>query len=252
MKPGRHCPRTAGTRLGLSRRGGREESQRSDPRVRVSRESGGAPDEEVGCKGLPDVGKAARAGRQAPAERGWGWGWGRGRAYPALAAAAAAAAWNQGRPSCAAGSREAPGGGVSSGWPGARGAHARAGGAKQSREAWVLGAALSREAQPSPLLPPPSPAGPPPRSLGKPFPPSPAPAPAPPPARPRAAASQPRSPSLPPPQCPAWCPAPLRCPLTQAPPGPPILDLGPVPGSALTLVPGPTGSVSGAPRAPGS
>lgn len=118
--------------------------------------------------------------RRAPKCWGGGQGWSPGgrhlpggagsqsRAYPGLTAAAAAAAWDRGRPSCAAGSAKALGGGAGSGWPGVRGAHARVGGTKRGSEAWVRGAKLSEagaaKSRPSSLCPLPSALLPPPFS----------------------------------------------------------------------------------------
>lgn len=74
MRPADTAHAQRAPRLGPSGMGGREESPNLGAAT-LGLEypgSGGAPDEEGGCKGLPNVGKAARAGAwgQAPAERG--------------------------------------------------------------------------------------------------------------------------------------------------------------------------------------
>lgn len=226
---------------------------------RLAGRSGGSHDGEAGCAGLLRAGEGGPARRQVagtcperPRAKG------KGRAYPALAAAAAAAvAWGRGRPSCAAGSGEAPGGGAGSGRPGTRGAHARVGGARQRREAWVRGAERLAKAPPSSsalLLPLPSL---PPQRLGKALPPNPARAP-PHPARPR---PPPRPDSAPPSPRPAR--APPRPLLTPAAPGArapgPRPRSAPVSGSSRTLASAATplqappglGSVAPAPPTPG-
>lgn len=171
---GPHCAPARGLELGSLHRyptparpkTGSERGHRQQLGARPG-EAGGAPDGEGGAKGSEMLGR--RAGLvtrwQAPAGRGW-------EPEPGLpriiTAAAAAAAWDRGRPSCAAGSAKALGGGAGSGWPGVRGAHARVGGTKRGSEAWVRGAKLSEagaaKSRPSSLCPLPSALLPPPFS----------------------------------------------------------------------------------------
>lgn len=119
-------------------------------------ETGDTPDGEGGvAKSSKLVGRRARLGAGWPAPALRCPGRGGDPAYPALAVAAASA-WGPGRPFCAAGFKEVPGGCTGSGGLGARGAHAQVGGRKRSSEAWVRGVERSgaKKEAPSPLPPP--------------------------------------------------------------------------------------------------